>query len=596
MRSYSCRCLNVRFESVDDNISRVLVTHPRLIDLLLKAEGSSGSRIYLVCFLCGFLTLDCPLRQGYQVDHRLHTRVLEFEHAAFESVSIPDNHINPQRMAKICLTDTQRLAAANSPAFSSTFRVVLSPDIFVHPKPAINRRDPLLLDTYPTQLSQVFSDLCDVVLKRSLRLRADELLARHQVAEPHVDIALEERKMRSEFRLLCRMLWDRYHQDFSPKNDKLFDSAIQPYMAKIDASFWESSTATGIQNASTSMDVDLMAITLEGVTFDRFHGVENQALLAPTSQGPTFNDLPTETAWKILDFLRPTYTAIDLLSVQSYRVQCCSFAQLMFVSKSWSEMVPPLLYHTLVLFANPHSLNKLVAVLRSYGSLVRTIIIDGVALGSDDDDMHIQSCREYIDQCLKHSINLRHVECYGDYQVALRDVPKLRSQSQIQNLVLRLPLWLPFDVCSAIGLSPSSLERLEISQWRPHALQPVLDPATCPRLPRCRTIDLRESSIGADQVSALLSLATENGQSSLRDLSLIDMSFDAPAILEVLHVNEISTYLTTLRIQLPHSVQHGAGIDFPFQVLPLCPSLTEFSYTSPTSAEVFHYLPPSLRA
>lgn len=588
VQSSSCRCLNVRFFAVGNEVSKVVVTHPRLIDIFLKT--GEGSRIHLACFLCGVLLFDCQWSPDRLDDRRT---TVEFRHAAFESVTMPGTRVNLST-TRGWLTDAQRLVAANSPAFSSTFRVLLS---HMFDRPPTNGEESPLLDTYPEQLLQVISDLCDVVITRSLRLCANLLVHQHQDVETQVDIAHEEQTMRSEFRILCKVLWDRHDKGKSSESDSLFDDAIQPYLARIDANFRETRTATTIPNVPATVDSDLVAMTLEGLSSDRFTGVQQQAPCKSTAdRGPTFNSLPTETVWKILDFLRPSYFPIDILSANAYCVECSAFAQLMLVSKSWSEMVLPILYNTVVLFANPESLNKLSFALESHGDLVRTIIIDDVGLGLDH-DIHIQACWRYIDKCFQYSTNLLRVECYGDYQVELHDFPKSGSQNQIHTLILRLPLWLPFNVSRVLTLPSSSLEHLEISQWNTHALQPALDPITCPSLPKCRTIDLQHSNIGEGDVAALLSLAAVDGKSSLRSLSITDMvSLHPPAILSLLRINEISTHLSTLRIQLAHGAQHDDGNDFPIQVLPLCPSLVEFSYTSPASVEVFQYLPPSLRA
>ncbi|GLB38994.1 hypothetical protein LshimejAT787_0601560 [Lyophyllum shimeji] len=73
-------------------------------------------------------------------------------------------------------------------------------------------------------------------------------------------------------------------------------------------------------------------------------------------------------------------------------------------------------------------------------------------------------------------------------------------------------------------------------------------------------------------------------------------SLHGPGILLLLRINGMYTHLTTLRLKLAHPCElHCCGNDFPIHFLRLCPSLTEFSYTSPSSVEVFQYLPPSLR-
>ncbi|GLB38993.1 hypothetical protein LshimejAT787_0601550 [Lyophyllum shimeji] len=322
MQSSSCKCLNVRFFYVGDKLSEVVVTHPRLIDFVLRV--GEDPHIHFACLLCGSLLFDC--RWSLNVTYRRAS--LEFGHAAFESVTMLSNRIDLRYTGGVQVTDAQRLAAINSPAFSSTFSVLTRYNVLNQPP------DGLLLDAYPEHLSQVMADLCDVLFKRSLRLRAAVLSG----VETHVDIADEERKMRSEFVILCRLLWDAHHKDFLPDHRKLFMDTIGPYLTRINASFRESCIANGIPNAPATVGSDPVAMSAEELSFDGVSIVQVQEPLKPTTdRGPTFTSLPTETVWKIFDFLRPRYCPIDMLSAKKYLVERSSFAQLMLVSKVWRK-------------------------------------------------------------------------------------------------------------------------------------------------------------------------------------------------------------------------------------------------------------------
>lgn len=480
-------------------------------------------------------------------------------------------------------TDGEILHAINSPYFSPTFKVLLAITRPTFEDVPLGEPNLFKLNRYPGHLTDVISDLSDVAIHHALRLRAAAIL--------HHDAFEHGRQIRAELIQLSRLIYDQNNLEDGSSS---FMQVLQCHLDKMDAAFSEPLFAQSIPELQTSIESDLLAITLEGLPSHRYTSdVLRKATLLP-ARG--FSDLPTETVWKIMEYLRPTYVSLDLLSASSYCSKYSAFTQLLLVSKSWSEMILPVLYHTIALFANPEALNKLVHALKLYGPLVRTVIIDDVGLGPIP-DIHIRTCQRYIDKCLDLCTSLDRVECYGDYQLRDHGSSESRALSRVRTLRLGMPPWLPYDISATISLAFASLQRLEIFGWESHPHQPSLNTNSSLGLPQLTALELRNGSIYEDQVTALLAMATCDSASSLRSLAILDMaSFDASAVLALLKVNEACAHLTALHIRLANSIELATGNELPLRVLALCPALVEFSYTSPTSVDIFDHLPHTLRA
>ncbi|KAG6829182.1 hypothetical protein H0H87_012307 [Tephrocybe sp. NHM501043] len=456
------------------------------------------------------------------------------------------------------------LTIMNSSTYSATFETatVFPPDFF----------EEEVLKMHADEYSSVVTDLCNVALNRLLEIRLSWIEQRLNSAQS-ARMVEKGQKTCIEFSDLCKSLLIRLGSDLG-----FFDDIIRPHMKKL-----EDATNETRSLGLPSFNDDLAAITLEGVSADRI-----EWYYRPTRTA-TFDDLPTETALKIISLCTPSYIPGDVVSARTHGLTSSSFARLGLVSQAWSAMIPPLLYHTIVLYARPEYLNRLTFALRTHGPLVRTVIIDDVDVHTD---VHIQNCRGYINECLNLAGSINRVECYGDYQIGLHTSPFSPQLYEIGSVTLQLPSHQSFDVTSILAMCAPTLEYLSISQWHPHQFHPPLDLDL--RIPQCKSIDLPDGTIEEGHVAALLSLATSNGSSSLRSMSLLGMNFDVPCILRLLEINNVAAHLTTLRVRLPNHIQRSTTNDIPIQLLALCPSLTDFSYMSPTSMEIFQHLHPSI--
>lgn len=474
--------------------------------------------------------------------------------------------------------DLEVLSALNSPSYSPTFGVLhtipSSVDADRSPVPLQH----VLLNRYPTQLSDVVSDLCDVAIRHNQRLRHDVLLTSH-MTDDSVDLVSDQIRVRSDFQAICRGLWSRQKTtatDLGPKTES-FATFIGTYLARIDAAFSKMHIASR-RDSYSSIDSEMEAIALEGIS-DRYERRDSPKV-SPTTG---FESLPTETVWKIFRYLEPVYLPANNLAIQNYRKDLSMFSQLSLVSKAWRESNIPSLYRCIVMSNDPNRLDKLLQALKLHGTSVRVIIIDDIDIGP----VHIRTCTYYIDKCLLFCTNLLHLQCNGDIELGSR-------MHYLPSLALTFPPALPVDLQAAFRFAGPDLEHLELSKWSPQGDQSsVVIPSTLPQL---RKIRVSDSGVGLDPLTRLLESATREGGNVLQELSIINISsLDGPSILQLLSVNRLSKHITVLRVRLHPRCQILSGNDLPKDILPLCPSLIEFSYTSPSSAEVFPHLPQSLR-
>ncbi|KAF8645486.1 hypothetical protein AX16_007771 [Volvariella volvacea WC 439] len=367
----------------------------------------------------------------------------------------------------------------------------------------------------------------------------------------------------------------------------------------------------------------------------------------PANQGAhcapsvTLADLPIETCCRILDFLEPLYIPGSAIAVHDYIHQRAQLAKLATVSKGFAQVILPILYHHVVLFADPIMLEKLCRALGSYGSYVKRFIIDDVPLGDKYPDVHIRTCIIYIERCLKACDGLVSVECYGDYQLfASSRIPQPSSPTSsasssrsstpdsaasvlidyqvpktIHSMVIGCPTWLPMDISFELRYVQRHLRELTILSWGSQDILPYVHMKV--KLPKLRSLCLKEGLIPEYVVLDLLNTTYHSREnkggymrqdqegdtddeeittSNLRELSLLDIkALHGSSILHVLSFRNIGTQLTTLRISLPFNIQRETKDDLPLKILELCPRLEEFAYLSPCSVKVFDVLPKSVR-
>lgn len=436
----------------------------------------------------------------------------------------------------------------------------------------------LQLDRYSAQLSDVVSHLCDVAIRHNQQLRHNIILAKH-IADDSVDLVSDQLRARSDFLMICRGLWFRLRTtatDLSQAPEP-FEVFIRTYLARIDTAFSEMNAASR-RYSHSSVDSEMEAMALEGIS-DRYERHDSPKV----SPALNFENLPTETIWKILRYLEPVYLPADLIAVQNYRRELSMFAQLSLVSKSWLDFTTPSLYHCIALFNDPTRLDKLSQALKVHGTSVRVIVMDDIDIGP----VHIRTCTYYIDKCLSLCPNLLHVQCNGDVELGSRI-------HHLPSLALIFPPWLPVDLPAALRFAGPDLEHLEISKWSPQEDQSsIVIPSILPQL---RTISVSDGSIGLEPLTKLFESTTREGRNVFRELSILNIaSLDRPSILRLLNVNKLSAHITVLRVRLHPRFRILNSNDLPKDILALCPSLIEFSYTSPSSAEVFAHLPQSLR-
>ncbi|KAG6907987.1 hypothetical protein DXG01_006643 [Tephrocybe rancida] len=538
--------------------------HPRLFDISFTKRTTEPPQIQIACLLCGVTPLECSIETHQRYSHP--RTIVDFKYPPLESITILGKLVGPHIGQKAPLPN-HLVSLLNSKKYSAAFEAIISFDAEEEDHPTVN----------PDQFSYVMADLCGVVLKRLIYLQSTRLTAHHLRSQSSRDMIAEERKLCSDFNVVAKSLWQRLQAQ--PHVTTLsFDDTIRPHLVKIGDTLRELYLE--------APDDELTAITLEGLTTDRIRGAHQN--IARVS---TFSDLPTETAWKILQLCVPTYTPSDVRGAKSYHGAVSSFVQLLLVSKAWSDLLPPLIYHTLVLYARPAYLNRMASALRTHGTLVRTLIIDDLDVYTD---IHIQNCRLYIDKCLELSTGVDRIECHGDYQVGLRRSPFSPRSHQIRSVALVLPETQSVDVTGSLAMCAPTLQYLSISRWTPHQFHSPIDLNL--RIPQCSEIELHEGRIDEAQAASLLSLTMVDGKSSLRSVSLVGMNFDAPSILRLLAVNDMASQLTRLHIHLPTQIQRNAGNELPIQLLGICPFLVDFSYTSPTSIDIFEHLPPSIIA
>ncbi|KAF9458389.1 hypothetical protein BDZ94DRAFT_107899 [Collybia nuda] len=353
--------------------------------------------------------------------------------------------------------------------------------------------------------------------------------------------------------MLCQRLWDCQKTDLVDpvqKNEQ-FEVFIGVYLARIDNAFSEMHE-TSRRDSVISVD-SIEAITFEGIS-NRYRRFSSPTVLS----GRGFGDLPTETAWKIFRYLEPVYLSVDLIAVQNYFKEVSS---------------------------DPVRLDKLLRALRAHGPSVRVVVIDDIDIGP----VHIRTCSRYIDQCLSLCPSVHHVQCNGDIGL---DTSRMHT---LPSLALVLPRWLPVDIPAAFRFAGPELKRFGISEWNLLGKEEntVLIPSTLPQL---EAFSITDSNLSPGLLSRLLYSITKEGRNVLRELSFAGISaLDGPNILQLLEINTLSAHITILRIRL-HRVTTYVDNDNSIQsILGVCPCLIEFSYTSPSSSEIFTHLPQTLR-
>ncbi|KAG2118375.1 hypothetical protein DEU56DRAFT_918896 [Suillus clintonianus] len=309
--------------------------------------------------------------------------------------------------------------------------------------------------------------------------------------------------------------------------------------------------------------------------------------------------IPPELIPSILQHISPTSSFPFLLprqaftngSWQQYRHDLRTFLRFAFVCRTWCTFTREIMLHTLIVPWLDGSILQLCSILRQYGSYSRVVMIftmdaDGPMQLLDRNDFYAA-----LGKCFRSMPQMPKVEIYGTMdkifghslpaEVGRFEFTSLRSLKLVGSVGHNGK-----SILHALGRSAAFLETLEIMYFETWPSDQSLPTP----LKKLRSLILQCTYLSVPGIIGLLRGPDEEANSgqTLRKLVII------PSHLQSLPPPDITPLLTfdstgeRLRFLMIHRLD-------PCRSLECCPALETFIYVSPTSSNIFPFLPRMLR-
>lgn len=305
-------------------------------------------------------------------------------------------------------------------------------------------------------------------------------------------------------------------------------------------------------------------------------------------------DIPPELVPSILQHISPnppsllSRPAFIDRSWHQYRRDLRAFVQFALVCRTWCTFTREIMLHTLIVPWLNESILRLCSILRQFGSYSRIMVIftidtdDSVLLNRDDFCAALDGCFSSMPQMAKVEIYGAMDKIFGHSlptKVGRFDMLSLRSLKLAGSVGNSSKLLL-----HALGRAAPFLETLEIMDfeaWPDHSLSTPLG--------NLRSLILHCTYLSVPGVINLLRGPDEDANSgqTLRKLVIIPSRFQSipPDITPLLTFDSTGERLRLLMI---HRFD-------PCRSLECCTALETFIYASPTSSNIFPFLPRTLR-
>ncbi|KAG0696616.1 hypothetical protein DFH29DRAFT_1004406 [Suillus ampliporus] len=308
--------------------------------------------------------------------------------------------------------------------------------------------------------------------------------------------------------------------------------------------------------------------------------------------------IPPELIPSILQHISPTSSFPPLPPIQTftdgpwqqYRHDLRAFVQFALVCRTWSTFTREIMFHTLIVPWLDESILQLCSVLRQFGSYSRVMIIFTM---DASDPMRLLNRNHFcavLEACFRLMPQMEKVEIYGTMDkifghsmptevgcfefLSLRSLKVAGSVGHSGKSLLR-----------ALGHAAASLETLEIMYF---GIWPSDYRLPTP-LGKLRSLILQCTYLSVPGVIDLLRGPGEDASSgqTLQKLVIIPshLQFIPPDITPLLTFDSTGNRLRFLMI---HRLD-------PCRSLACCPALETFVYVSPTSSNIFPFLPRTLR-
>lgn len=322
----------------------------------------------------------------------------------------------------------------------------------------------------------------------------------------------------------------------------------------------------------------------------------NHALSEKYDDKPTTQlmDLPVEVLLPILRFACPTHTPGDAALVNTYLEMRSTFFKLSYVCHLWANLIRAISYQHIVLLTDPWTLHQLECVLPKFQGLVKAITLDGVDI--EGSPHHILQCQSYLDRIIAMCPNLDSLSIYGDYCPFKwnKSLGNMLQKQKMQNNVIPVKRAAIFsssrmDLGNQLQCFAPDMESLALSEGSLHTNQQMSSTVSLPNL-KSLSVN-RATRLSKNGLQDLLSISAPG---TIQHLALFDLySISEADLLEMLRYNSFGLQLTSLHRSFVGVV---LAIDFPQQLLRLCPSLLDFSFGHPVSPAISEVLPENLQS
>ena len=315
-------------------------------------------------------------------------------------------------------------------------------------------------------------------------------------------------------------------------------------------------------------------------------------------RSPTVH-IPPELIPSILQYVAPTHSFPSLLPQeafadgslwQQYRYDLRAFTQFTLVCRTWRTFSREIMFHTLVVSWFDESILRLHLALRQFGPLSRVMLIFSTDASSTMGTLSRSDFCAALEGCFRSMPQITKVEFHGILEKIFCHTASVEA-GHFELLSVR-SLTLGGSVghsgkflLHALARAAASLETLEMMYFEnwPSGYQL---PAPLGKL---RSLILRRTYLSIQGIIDLLSGHGQDGnrRMALRKLVIIPSHLQTipPDVTPLLMFGSIGDHLRFLMI---HKLD-------PFQSLACCPALETFIYISPTSSNIFPFLPRTLR-
>ncbi|KDQ55842.1 hypothetical protein JAAARDRAFT_59806 [Jaapia argillacea MUCL 33604] len=330
----------------------------------------------------------------------------------------------------------------------------------------------------------------------------------------------------------------------------------------------------------------------------------------------------------IISFLKETEIQREI----EYASERRNFANLALVSPLFKGAVYHHLFRNLVILPST-DIVKLAAVLENYGSLVRTIIFDGISSDlpyllqpqcPDNIANRITEMHRAVNRCFALANHAKELEVYGHHVLFIPEIARSTWHRNcripefsipgdplpvIQSLTWRcLPHRSDLDFRHALHRLGPNLEVLRVEMWKdlsvgatPNMTLPIS------KLPKLRCLQIGYGQATFEDVNELVQstmFTNDAGHTftNLRQLVIMEVEMiGEEQFLTLLRSNSLGSRLEHLSIFLAPTVrqnhthiQRTFSPSLPSSILQLCPSLRQFAYLNVATTDFSSDLPPSL--